>query len=256
MTQNIDISSGQAFTSFTTITPVISRIRFFDTKQLATDSLIVKVQTRNGSDCLCSLISIQKPLCPFHDDIGGAMRFGVWSSMLEQGTVILDPDDWPEGFIIVLVASADPQLCGTEKCDNGNNTSPAKKVTLIVGSNGSDSDYALATLAVIAFYLVIIFLTISVSVIQFKYEYADFENVREIIEGKFKEIGELTNNIELPPVFRQVSEGHTLADGLKITEENIGQISEVVVGEVRLEQNNINNDLISFRLATFQQYPF
>ena len=256
MLLKFDLYSGQAFTSFTTITPVISRIRFFDTKQLDTDSLVVKLETRNGSDCLCSLISIQKPVCPFHDDIGGAMRFGVWSTMLEQGTVILDPDDWPDGFIIVLVASADPRLCGTKKCDNGNNTSPAKKVRMIVGSNGSDSDYALATLAVIAFYLGIIFLTISVSVIQFKYKYSDFENVREIIEEKFKEIGELTNNIELPPVFRKVSEGHTLTDGLKLAEENIGQISEVIVGEIRVEHNIVNNDLISFRLATFQNINF
>ena len=96
----------------------------------------------------------------------------------------------------------------------------------------------------------------SVLLIQFKYKYSDFENVREIIEGKFKEIGELTNNIELPPVFKKVSEGHTLADGLKMAEENIGQISEAVVGEIRVKQNTPNNDLISFRLATFQQYPF
>lgn len=246
------IFSGQAFTSFTTISPSISRIRFFDTKLLETDSIIVKIQTRNGSDCMCSLISIQKPVCPFHDDIGGAMRFGVWSTVLEQGTVIIDPDDWPDGFIIVQVASADPGLCGTN-CDNGNKTSLAKKVRIIVGSNGSDSDYALATLAVIAFYLVIIFLTISVSAIQFKYKYSDFENVREIIEEKIKEIGELTNNIELPPVFRKVSEGHTLTDGLKLAEQNIGQISEVIVGEVKVERSN---DLISFRLATFQNIHF
>ena len=78
------------YMSQTTIKPVISRIRFFDTKLLNTDSIIVKVgrvgekvltdysydkvTTRNDSDCLCSIISIQQPICPFYDDIGSAMR--------------------------------------------------------------------------------------------------------------------------------------------------------------------------------------
>ena len=238
--------------SQTTITPVISRIRFFDTKQLRTDSLIVKVQTRNDSDCLCSLISIQEPVCPFHDDIGSAMRFGVWSSMLDQGTVILDPDDWPNGFIIVLVASATNDVCGSDKCDNGNNTSPAKRVRIIVGSNGTDSDYAVATLAVIAFYLVITFLTITVSVLQFKYKYSDFEHV-------IKEIVEIPNNILNPPLTRKVSEGFTLTDGLKLADKNIDQISEAVVGEInvvtrlRIQKYSFNSLQISrvFILLSF-----
>ena len=82
--------SGVAYLSKTTIKPVISRIRYFDTKLLNTDSIIVKVRkkstrqlldysakvtTRNDSDCLCSIISIQQPSCPFYDDIGSAMRW-------------------------------------------------------------------------------------------------------------------------------------------------------------------------------------
>ena len=125
-----------------------------------------------------------------------------------------------------------------------------------MGSNGSDRDYAVATLAVIAFYLVIIFLTITVSAIQFKYKYSDFENVREIIVEKYKEIVEIPNTLELPPIFGKASEGHTLTDGLKIADQNIGQISEAVVGEIQVDPNqdnvDANNDLIIFRLVRFQ----
>ena len=124
-----------------------------------------------------------------------------------------------------------------------------------MGSNGSDSDYAAATLAVISFYLVIIFLTITVSAIQFKYKYSDFENVREIIVEKYKEIVEIPNSLELPPVFRKVSEGHTLTDGLKMADQHIGKISEAVVGEIEVDSNqdnvDVNRDLIVFRLVRF-----
>ena len=90
--------SGVMYLSQTTIKPVISRIRFFDTKLLNTDSIIVKVvivgervltdclyskvTTRNDSDCLCSIISVQHPTCPFYDDIGSAMR-SVSTSLLQ-----------------------------------------------------------------------------------------------------------------------------------------------------------------------------
>ena len=180
------------------------------------------------------------------------MRFGVWSTMLDQGTVILDPQDWPDGFIIVLVASATSDLCGSDKCDNGNNTSPAKKVRIMVGSNGSDADYALATMAVITFYLVIIFLTITVSVLQFKYKDTDFEHV-------IKEIVEIPNNLSLPPVFSKASEGFTLTDGLKLADRNIDQISEAIVGEINVdceqEKKNVNPDLILFREKKNESNP-
>ena len=180
------------------------------------------------------------------------MRFGVWSTMLDQGTVILDPQDWPDGFIIVLVASATSDLCGSDKCDNGNKTSPAKKVRIMVGSNGSDADYALATMAVITFYLVIIFLTITVSVLQFKYKDTDFEHV-------IKEIVEIPNNLSLPPVFSKASEGFTLTDGLKLADRNIDQISEAIVGEINVdceqEKKNVNPDLILFREKKNESNP-
>jgi len=111
--------------------------------------------------------------------------------MLDQGTVILHPWEYPQGFIIVLVASAHEDLCGTRRCslENGNLTDPIKKVTISVGSNGSDSDYALATMAVISLYLAIIVLTVTFSfLVNFKYKMSDFELVKELIVKKIEEI--------------------------------------------------------------------
>ena len=64
-------NSRPAYQSKTSIKPVISRVRYFPPSLLhhVTDSILVRVETRNGSNCLCSLISIQQPTCPFYDDI-------------------------------------------------------------------------------------------------------------------------------------------------------------------------------------------
>eukprot|EP00092_Neocalanus_flemingeri_P009052 GFUD01009743.1.p1 GENE.GFUD01009743.1~~GFUD01009743.1.p1 ORF type:complete len:730 (+),score=141.45 GFUD01009743.1:101-2290(+) len=221
--------NGLAYLSKTTIKPVISRIRYFDTKLLNTDSIIVKVATRNDTDCLCSVISIQHPTCPFYDDIGSAMRFGKWSTMMDQGTVIIDPEEYPNGFILVLVASAHGDICGTNRCEGQQNiTDPRKRISISIGSNGSDSDYAKATMAVISLYIGIFILTISFSILEFRYKYSDFEQIleyKDTIVERLKQI-ELPN-IEMPD-FGQVKEGFSIVDGLKQADDNIGFISEAV----------------------------
>ena len=170
--------------------------------------------------------------------------------MLDQGTVILHPRDYPRGFIIVLVASAHENLCGTTRCSKaaGNLTSPIKKVTIMVGSNGSDSDYALATMAVISLYLCIIVLTLAFSfLVNFKYKMSDFEHVKDLIVKKMEEI-DLPNidltAIELPKFgSRRVSQGRTLTDGLKIAGDNIDKMSEAIVGEIEVDPNATVNHI-------------
>jgi len=218
--------NGIVYLSKTTIKPVISRIRYFDTKLLHTDSIIIKVVTRNDSDCLCSIISVQHPTCPFYDDIGSAMRFGKWSTMMDQGTILLDPEEYPEGFILVLVASAHGDICGTKRCEGQQNiTDPKKRISISIGSNGSDYDYAAATMAVISLYIGIFILTITFSILEFRYKYSDFEQVRETIVETFMKIE--FPNIEMPD-FGQVKDGYSIADGLKAADNSIGVISEAV----------------------------
>lgn len=234
-------TNGISYTSHTSIHPASSKIRFFDTSLLQTDSIIIKVQTRDNSDCLCSIISIQQPKCPFHDDVGGAQRFGVWSTMLDQGTVIIHPYEYPDGFIIVLVASAqesvcrNPPICSFKNIKNGIKE-PTKRVTITVGSNGSDSDYALATLTIIGLYILIFILTFILSFLfTFKYKYADFEYIVKQIEETVVDY-----STQYSTVFRRTSNGKTISGGLKIAGEHIDQISEVIVGEIDVEPGQIN----------------
>ena len=35
--------------------------------------------------------------------------------MMDQGTIIIDPEEYPKGFILVLVASAHGDICGTSR---------------------------------------------------------------------------------------------------------------------------------------------
>ena len=175
----------------------------------------------------------------------------MWTlcQLWNQGTVILHPWEYPDGFIIVLVASALDEECGTSRCteSNVNTTHPNKRVWIHVGSNGSDADYALATMSVIIFYMSIIVLTCAISLlVTFRHKLADFETVRDIITKRIEEM-ELPDlpqiqmpNIDLPdfdiPVFsKQVSENRTVTDGLKLASNNIDKIAEVVVGEVEVD---------------------
>ena len=189
--------------------------------------------------------------------------------MLDQGTVILHPWEYPRGFIIVLVASAHEDLCGTRRCslENGNLTDPIKKVTITVGSNGSDSDYALATMAVISLYLAIIVLTVTFSfLVNFKYKMSDFEYVKELIVKKIEEIDmpniDLTS-IELPKFGgRRISQGKTLTDGLRMAGDNIDKMSEVIVGEIDVDANGpvVNNikekeDVVKLRNKNVKRNP-
>jgi len=226
------------FWSKTTIKPVISRIRYFDTGLLDTDTIMVKVTTRNDTDCLCSLISIQKPSCPFYDDIGTATRHGLFSTMMDSGTVILRRSEYPDGFILVLVASAHENICKTDRCSerNANVTDPRKRVWIKIEPNGTDSDYAVATLTVIGLYLCIFELTITFSVLEFRYEYSDFEQVRVRVvekleqqiavvkEGATNMIEELDKGMDqlkeqyIEPYVnqRKSSKGYSVGDGLQM----------------------------------------
>ena len=161
--------------------------------------------------------------------------------MLDQGTVIIHPYEYPDGFIIVLVASAqesvcrNPPICSFKNIKNGIKE-PTKRVTITVGSNGSDSDYALATLTIIGLYILIFILTFILSFLfTFKYKYSDFEYIVKQIEETVVDY-----STQYSTVFRKTSNGKTISGGLKIAGEHIDQISEVIVGEIDVEPGQIN----------------
>ena len=106
--------------------------------------------------------------------------------MLDQGAVILTPDDWPHGVRIVLVTSDTGELCGQQNSPSPSN--PAHfKITL--GPNGSLSDTVRATVIVTVFYLLIFLFVVSMTCIVFQCRF----NVSRIDEETMSEIRDNSN---------------------------------------------------------------
>jgi len=207
------------FESKTTITPATTRIRYFPPNLIDSRYLNIRVWTRNDSNCLCSLVSIQQPVCPFHGDLGSVKRYGVWSSMLNTSTVIIDTEEYKKGFILVLVASSNDDLCQivepSNRCSNAT-VSPKKRVAILIESNASSSTYLTATLGVGALYVGISLLSIFLSVHKFKYNMVRFESSLQSTKETFSEISNKFSSVIHDHTKNQpAQEGFTLTDGLE-----------------------------------------
>jgi len=258
------------FSTNTTITPAITRIRYFSDDLMREMSgnytyLNIKVTMREESDCLCSLVSIQSPTCPFHDTAGAAMRYGRWATMLNFSTIIVDSRDYKDGFIIVLVASASDDLCNIaleeNKCSayNANVTNLRKRVLVEVEGNASEATYAAATLTIISSYIGILVLTVIISLVEFSYNTEDFEalniKLKETYE-MYKVVGMEKFNAISTNITRRVSqetvqEGFHVIDGLRKT---VG--TELAAGSPSRELPTFENEIepsedVHNRVSTF-----
>ena len=137
---------------------------------------------------------------------------------MDQGSVIIHPSDYPDGFIIVLVASAQQSLCGSFLCSSRNADKdikePIKKVKITVECNGTDGDYALATLTMMSVYIIIFVLTFLLSYFfTFKHKYSDFVKKIEDTVVDRNYISQISQTIT--QVFRQNSKEKTDSIGLE-----------------------------------------
>ena len=120
-------------------------------------------------------------------------------------------------------------------------TDPVKTVTITVGSNGSDSDYAIATMAVISFYLAIIFLTLSFSLlVNFHHKISNFDmkDIKATIEETQKMIEEKIDELDIDLTrigLRKSSKARNVVDGLKVFEGEMTKVSEKIVGEIEID---------------------
>ena len=71
-------------------------------------------------------------------------------------------------------------------------TNPIKRVSIKISSNGSDYIYAKATLTVIGLYILIFILTITFSVLEFRYKTSEFDldTLKERFDEKMKTLKE------------------------------------------------------------------
>ena len=163
---------------------------------------------------------------------------------MDQGTVIIHPKEFPKGIIIVLAASPVEEPCGTNRCSlRGNVTDPEKLVTITIESNGSDSDYTIATLAVVGFYVAIIILTLSISLlVNFRHKISYFENLK---------IGE---KIDLSVIELSRGSKDTTADDVKDAE--ISNENEDILRETAFDENNSNEGASNFRRKRIKTHLF
>ena len=117
-------------------------------------------------------------------------RFGVWSTMLDKGAVLLTPADWPRGVRIVLVTKGTGELCGQHRAPE---SSDPPHFNITVGPNGSFSDTIIATVIVTVFYLLIGLLVICMSC--FVLPCLPMFNVSRIDEKTMSEIRDNSNGV-------------------------------------------------------------
>merc|ERR1719319_267098 len=136
----------------------------------------VDLSASQESDCICSVVSIQNATCPYSDVLETSMRFGIWQTMLNQSTFVVDGKNYPNGFLIVIVASPSDKLCQIKKeeneckANNQDHNQLSKNVTITVKMNSSDSDYLAGILLVSGFYILLFVVIVTISYIRITYD--------------------------------------------------------------------------------------
>lgn len=144
----------------------------------------LEVAASNDSDCMCSVVSIQNATCPYYDRIESAKRYGQWQTMLNRSSMIIDSYDYPNGFLIVVVANADDKFCNIvqdkHRCLNKTSNLLLQKLTLTVKRNSSRNDYIIGTLVIVGFYLLLLIVSLTISCLRFTYDVKSFKDLREL----------------------------------------------------------------------------
>jgi len=147
----------------------------------------VDLKASPQSDCICSIVSIQNATCPYSDVLETSMRYGIWQTMLNKSTLVVDAKNYPNGYLIVVIASPSDKLCQIKKKENKcqsinrgkDHNQLSKEITITVKSNSSDLDYMLGILSVSSFYIVLLVVTLTISLIRFRYDIRSFGDIKE-----------------------------------------------------------------------------
>merc|ERR1719296_428866 len=155
--------------------PIVKYVAVGNDTKKTPGSRFYKVDLRasQGSDCFCSVVSIQKAACPYSDVLETSMRSGIWQTMMNQSTFVVDGKNYPNGFLIVVIASPSDKVYQIKKEDNKcKNTTDqlSKNITITVKMNSSDSDYMVGILLVSIVYILLLVVILTISYIGFRYD--------------------------------------------------------------------------------------
>jgi len=166
----------------------VVRKSFFSKDVLKNDeSILITLEAMTGSDCFCNLVSIQQPGCPYFDSVSTAVRYGIWQTMMNKTSLQIQSSDFPNGYLIVLVAAESDQFCQIKKEENkcGERDSasnfPKKYIKITESVNTHSSTTWKATLVIIGVYAAITLITVGLSIALFRYDVKLFEGMKEMI---------------------------------------------------------------------------
>ena len=177
-----DHSKGQELNGSISLSTTLVRKTTW-TPNISVTSVKLTIESWEDSDCFCSVVSVQQPSCPYFDSISTATRFGTWQTISDISTMVLDSSEFPEGFLVVVVASENDKFCHFKKknCTEENRTKRkgdlTKKMTIRLEPLAGDDIRNKAVLIVLAIYLIIVATSFILSEIQFRYDYKLFEGI-------------------------------------------------------------------------------
>ena len=162
------------------------------------------IESLSGSDSFCSVVSVQRPKCPYSDSISTATRLGQWQTISENTSMVLDARNYTEGFLIVVVAAISDERCDFKhKKLSGRKTNLTKNLKIRMEGMAGSSERATAAFILLGFYLAVIVIAAALSVLQFRY------NTVDLLEGNKTTLLQLvlaTTKMPLGPENMQPSE--------------------------------------------------
>ena len=176
-----DHTEGQELKGWISLsTPLVRKTTWIPSPSI--ESVKLSIESSEDSDCFCSLVSVQKPSCPYFDSVSTATRFGTWQTISNNSTMVLNSTEFPEGFLVVIVASENDKFCHFKKnCSEGNlakrKEDLRKRMTIRLEPLAGDETRNIAVLVVLVIYLIIVAMSFILSEIQFRYDYKLFEGI-------------------------------------------------------------------------------
>merc|ERR1719495_955386 len=96
--------------------------------------VLLSIDSLPGSDCFCALVSVQQPKCPYFTSFSTATRYGTWQSMNYNTSMVVKKTEFPDGFLVVVIAAESNNICGFVKTNctasRSNNLKKNLKVTI------------------------------------------------------------------------------------------------------------------------------
>ena len=178
------VGGGEQLEANMSLSTTIVRTSYFKPEK-GTRYVQLSMESLPGSDCFCSIVSVQQPRCPYFTSVSTATRYGLWQTMDETTSMVLKTTHFKDGFLIVVVAAESDELCGFVKkeCRQSRDKNLFKRLRIRVDPVAGNETRLKGTLIILGIYLVIIVSSFILSEVQFRYDYNMFDEDRAVING-------------------------------------------------------------------------